>query len=449
MRIPRDSRAAAACVLANVSKQQGSLASLLPAAQAQVPAKDHAFLQALCYGVCRQWQTLENHLNQLLEKPLRNKDADIKALLLLGLYQLFYLRTPDHAAVSATVQASRALKKPWARGLLNSVLRNALKQAGQQGAPEALTPAAEHPEWLRQAIQTAWPESADAIFAANLTPAPMTLRVNAKQGSRTQYRQQLTSAGIAAAPIESAVVPMPLPMALSLVTPVDVAQLPGFADGSVSVQDAHAQLAATLLSIESDMRVLDSCAAPGGKTAHIAETYDCHITALDVDSKRVERMQTGFERLQLTIDCKTADATELETWWDGKPFERILLDAPCSATGVIRRHPDIKLTRRAEDIPALAARQLQLLEALWSTLAEGGRLLYATCSILPMENAAVIRQFVQQQSDAQVVNFSAVMQQFERQIANESVGWQLFPGQAGTHGWNGDGFYYAMLEKTR
>lgn len=436
-KIPRDTRAAAAWVLAQLVKQQGSLASLLPAANANIAAKDQPLLQALCYGACRHWFALQQQAAELLDKPLRNKDADVHALLCIGLLQLRYLRVPDHAAIATVVQATRALKKPWASGLINATLRKAQKQTDIPTL--SLDPAAEHPSWLRQAIEQAWPEQADAIFAANQIPAPMTLRVNARQHSVTDYQQLLTTAAITAEPLPNLVRDL-CSASLRLAEPVDVEQLPGFSKGSASVQDAHAQLAAPLLDVQPGMRVLDACAAPGGKTAHILEQNDCDVVALDIDAKRVERMQSGLKRLALSANCITADAADVNRWWDQQPFARILVDAPCSATGVLRRHPDIKLTRRAEDIDDLAHRQLALLQALWPCLAPGGKLLYATCSILPQENQQVIEQFLASQADAELATLPTSV---ELTAPETTIGWQLFPQPLG-----GDGFYYVLIQKT-
>lgn len=467
--MPSDVRAAAAWVLAKLSQQQGSLATLLPMAQSRVLERDHALLQALCYGVCRYWFSLHAAKGQWLQKPLRAKDADITALLLLGLFQLQYLRVPDHAAINATVQAAKILKKNWAAGLLNGVLRQAQRALKEQEqAVVTLAGSQEHPDWLRGMLNKHWPQHAEAIFLANMQPAPMSLRVNQRRVTREAYLQQLQAANLPAVP--SAI----NEVGIVLQTPTDVTMLPGFADGDVSVQDVHAQLAADLLDPAAGMRVLDACAAPGGKTAHILEKADCELLALDIEPERAALIEQGLQRLQLMtgehpVQVAAADAADVTSWWDGNSYDRILLDAPCSATGVIRRHPDIKLTRRADDIAVLAGIQANLLQQLWPCLAVGGRLVYATCSVLRHENSKVIEAFMQQYADAKLLE-APLLERLQlaasNVVLNTQFGYQLLPntmvgqdageriggnasanGNDDVNGTGGDGFFYAVIEK--
>jgi len=289
-----------------------------------------------------------------------------------------------------------------------------------------------HPHWLLTRLQQDWPDDWQAVCAANNARAPMTLRVNTLRGSPADYQQRLTEAGLAATSQPHA------PAALVLTEPTDVAALPGFAAGDVSVQDAAAQLAAPLLDVQAGQRVLDACAAPGGKTAHLLENNpSAELVALDNDAARLDRVAETLARLQLAARLLHADAGQVVDWWDGKPFDRILLDAPCSASGVIRRHPDIKALRRAVDIDALAAQQARLLDALWPCLAPGGKLLYVTCSVLAAENGRQVKTFLARTPDAAALPLAA---DWGRPAGH---GRQILPGEADM-----DGFFYALLVKT-
>lgn len=428
-------RVDAARVLAEVAQHGKSLSAVLPRTLAGVARpEERALLQELCYGVLRWHPRLQALAAQLLRKPFKPRDADIECLLWVGLYQLDYMRLPTYAAVTETVEAAKRLKKPWAASLLNGVLRNYMRNrdaiAGQvDSVPESRWA---HPRWLLQALQRDWPQQWQAIVEANNSRAPMTLRVNARRQTREEYLQRLHEAGIparAVTPVESAV---------TLEQPVGVERLPGFACGDVSVQDAAAQLAAIVLDAGPGMRVLDACAAPGGKTAHILErqTQLGQVVALDVDGQRLERVTETLRRLALQAQVLEGDAATPQPWWDGQGFQRILLDAPCSATGVIRRHPDIKLLRRAEDIEQLGVQQARILDSMWSMLDQGGMLLYATCSVMKRENQEQIAGFLRRHADAR-----------ERPLEVDwgvkvDVGRQILPGQD-----NMDGFYYACLEK--
>ncbi|KUJ83080.1 16S rRNA (cytosine(967)-C(5))-methyltransferase RsmB [Microbulbifer flavimaris] len=431
-----DVRAAAARVLAELLQSRGSLARLLPAAERSVSERDRPLLRELCYGSARTAPRLQLLADKLLRKP--PADIEVRALILLGLYQLEFTRIPDHASISATVNAARSLGLDRATGVINGVLRNALRnqetlQRKLSGNPQF---SSMHPAWLQQAIKGAWGAGAAGIFRANNTNPPMTLRVNTRHQSRDDYLAVLQQAGIDAAACEIS------PVGITLDSPCPVESLPGFAEGQISVQDESAQLAALLLAPGEGERVLDACAAPGGKTAHLLEQAPgIHLSALDIDEERLDRVIENLDRGEFEAELICADAGETEAWWDGKPFDRILLDAPCSATGVIRRNPDIKLLRRAEDITALAELQARLLRAQWQLLKPGGTLLYATCSILPTENTEVVARFIADTPDARD-NTPQLLCGREWGVA-QPAGRQLFPRPEA-----GDGFYYALLQKS-
>ena len=424
-------RALAARTLAAVLGEGQSLASVLPPALARTPPRDRGLLQELCYGVCRWQPQLQALLDLLLQRPLAPGEHTVRALLLVGLYQLWHLRMPEHAAVAETVAAAHTLQRPWAVGLSNALLRNALRRRAELTAALATREDAQtaHPRWLLQCLRQDWPDDWPDLVAANNARPPFTLRINTRQHSRADYQALLAASGHRAAPVAG------VDSALILDEPVEPLTLPGFATGAVSVQDAAAQLAAPLLAAEPGQRVLDACAAPGGKTGHLLERVsDLRLTALDQDPARLERVRASLQRLGLSATLLAGDARAPAGWWDGQPYERILLDAPCSASGVIRRHPDIKLLRRATDIAALAAQQGELLAALWPLLRPGGRLLYATCSVLRQENQAVIAAFLAAHADARE---APIVADWGRALHH---GRQILPGTAGM-----DGFYYAVL----
>lgn len=427
-------RLAACQALTPVLQGKASLASTLPNALTHVTESDKALTQELILGTARWQPRLELLLNKLLEKPLKQADKDLEALLYLGLYQLLYMRTPAHAAINETVSCVATLKKNWAKGLVNAVLRNAQRDSDSIFTSLAKDPVefTAHPRWLQKRLKQDWPEHWQAICAANNAHPPMTLRVNQRHLNRDSYLALLTQANIAASPC------LYSPDGIQLAKPCAVEQLPHFADGWVSVQDEAAQLAAQLLELKPNQSVLDACCAPGGKTCHLLELepHLKEVVALDADEKRLTRVTENLLRLNLQATLKTADARELSQWWNKRPFERILLDAPCSATGVIRRHPDIKLTRQAEDITPLAELQQAILTALWSTLAVGGILVYATCSILPEENTLNIARFLAQHPNARELDIG------DKVGIKQPHGRQLLP-QINGH----DGFYYAKLIK--
>jgi 16S rRNA (cytosine967-C5)-methyltransferase len=422
-----NSRAIAAQILAKVFRQHGNLDDGLASV-----ADDKAFIQELCFGVCRYYFSLSHIANQLLKKPFQRKDSDILALVLVGLYQIIYLEKEAFAAVNECVTAAKQLNKKWAAGLINGVLRNFLRNTETFLASIEKDPRARYncPKWLLDKVKQAYPEQWETILTANNTKAPMTLRVNQQEISRADYLTLLNTHGIEAQATQFST------DGITLNKPTNLTKLPGFSNGEISVQDEAAQLAAGLLDIQPKQIILDACAAPGGKTCHILECQpNNEVIALDNNAKRNERVTENLQRLELNATVITADAAETKQWAQGKSFDRILLDAPCSATGVIRRHPDIKLLRRPTDIKTLTETQLHLLQALWPLLSPGGILLYATCSILPDENDKLIQQFNDQQSNCEIMPIKATWG-----IATK-CGRQLLPEP-------NDGFYYSRLVKT-
>jgi len=426
---PLSFRAVAANVLLAVENGQ-SLSQCLPVALSQLPPEQRPQLQAICYGSCRWFHRLDDELNQRLKKPLRKPDRVIHHLMLVALFQLRFSEQATYAVLNETVEACRELDKPHLTGLVNGVLRAAEREGAPE--PEGDSSRFSHPVWMVEKLRHNWPDDWPAILNANNTRAPMTLRVNALRFSREDYLKLLTEAGIGARPTRFA------PFGIQLDHPVPVDRLPWFEDGGASVQDEAAQLCTTLLNLQPGQRVLDACAAPGGKTCAILEacTGLSEVVAIDESEERLPRVQENLDRLDLHATLKQADAADTEQWWDGQAFDRILLDVPCSATGVIRRHPDIKLLRRESDIVPLASIQLGLLEAMWSILKPGGRLVYATCSVFPQENHRIIQRFLTQQELAKPIHTDT---NWGRDL---TTGRQLLP-DPNSH----DGFFYAVLEK--
>ena len=426
-----NTRLIAAKVLTSVIRDGQSLTAALNNTLGVVESdKDRAFIQALCYGVCRNFHRLDYILSQMLDKPLN--DLDVTALALIGLYQLKFMRVKSHAAVSETVLAAR--KKPWAKALINALLRSYLR--GQEGfeqkADNVKSALVSHPDWLIQQIEQDWPMQAQQIFQQNNEQPPMALRVNLANISQDQYLQKLRDQGIEAEAVSFC------RSAILLNKPAVVDILPGFSEGWVSVQDTAAQLAAELLDVQIGHRVLDVCAAPGGKAAHILEHQPKvrELVAVDIDKLRLQRVNDNFQRLKLSAKLIVGDASKPEDWWDGQLFDRILLDVPCSALGVIRRHPDIKLLRRAEDISTLQVLQQRIMTAVWPLLAPGGIMLYATCSILKQENEQQIEAFLATNANAIEVPINADWGLVRR------YGRQILTGESAM-----DGFYYALIRK--
>lgn len=427
-----DTRALAATALAEIVRG-ASLRDVMERHAPRLPdARDRALLMALLSEGARWWLRFDPALDRLLDQPLRQKEPQVHALLVLGLVQLEVLQLQDYAAVAATVEATRALKRPRLAGLVNAVLRRwqrertVLLQALDAHAPTHHA----HPVWLAEAIAHDWPGQADAVMTADNLEPPLMLRVNRRRGTRDALLERLRLDGQTAEPHDW------LADAIVLPHSGEVTRLPGFAAGEFAVQDGAAQAAADLLDVRDGQRVLDACAAPGGKACHLLERADIALTAVESDPKRAQRIGQNLNRLGLGARLVVGDAGAPAGWWDGTPYDRILLDAPCSATGVLRRRPDVRLHRRASDLPALVAQQRRLLAALWPLLAHGGRLLYVTCSLLRAENEAVVAALLAAQPDARAVPLALPAGQ------PAGLGWQLLPGDGDL-----DGMYYAALEK--
>ncbi|PCJ27730.1 MAG: 16S rRNA (cytosine(967)-C(5))-methyltransferase [SAR86 cluster bacterium] len=431
---PPNSRAIVANILSELLSGHGSLTTHLAKHKEQ---DEFSLIQESCYGVCRWFNVLEHILSGLLNKPLKTSEQNLKCLLICGLYQLRELDVAEYAVINETVSAATVLKKPWAKGLVNAVLRNYLRkkdeieQALVDSAPAVLQA---HPQWLQNQLNKQWPDDAGLIMQNNNLRPPMTLRVNQVHKSRKDYLEVLADSSIQAKPGELA------ESAIYLEKPCPVSDIPGFAEGWVSVQDEASQLIPPLLQLSAGQRVLDACASPGGKTCHILESEHSltECLAIDLTETKLVRIKENLERLGLKATLLAADASEVSSWWDGKMFDRILLDAPCSATGIIRRHPDIKLLRKPEDVKALQHIQLNLLSALWQCLEPGGLLLYSTCSILRPENEELIGRFLESSDNAKYEGIAAdwgVECRFGR---------QLLPG--GNQG--PDGFFFSLLRKT-
>ena len=410
-----------------------ALAECLPVIERR---DDRGFVKELCFGTLRWFDQLEFLLERYLDKPLKARDSDIRMLILVGLYQLHRLDTPAHAATSETVNAAVELGKEWAKPLINAALRRSQREYPRLETELGLYPATyySHPGWLLDSVKQDWPDLWEAILQANNQRPPQHLRVNLLRSSRESYLEDLRQAGIRAQSCDAA------PCAVQALDPVDVNRLPGFDGGLVSVQDAGAQHAAILLDPQPGDRVLDACAAPGGKTAHICELQPAiaEITALDVDEKRLTLLRDTLNRLKLEATVTRADAASPDTWWDGRLYDRILVDAPCSATGVIRRHPDIKRLKTPGQFPALQRSQTGLLAALWPLLRPGGRLVYSTCSMLHGENDRVVETFLENHPSA---NLETIRSRWGAATAH---GRQLLPCLDNT-----DGFYYAVLTKVQ
>ena len=431
-------RAEAAKVVNAVVAQGRSLDAVLRDLDEQINPADGPLVKMLCYGTLRHHFRLRADLMKLLERPLKARDSVIESLLAVGIFQLIDTRIPDHAAVSMTVEAARVLRRPKYAGLINAVLRNYLRQEiGRQEAGDDES-RFNHPAWFIDALREDWPDDWQQILEANDDRAPMWLRVNQNRTTTADYLDRL------AQPDDGQAVLSGFTHAIRLAKPIPVAELPGFADGDVSVQDAAAQIAAPWLLMGGGSRILDACAAPGGKTGHLLElaSLDSTLTAIELDPERLASIHENLERLRLDATVLAADASKPKGWWDGQAFDRILLDAPCSASGVIRRHPDIKLLRRASDIDALAGLQTELLEALWPLLAPSGRLLYVTCSVLAAENDAIVGDFLARHSDARE---DRVLPNYNIRdlMVEKTCGFQVLPGSQGL-----DGFYFACLERT-
>lgn len=405
---------------------------------------DRASIRAIALGTLRWYLRLAPAVDSLLDDPKR-LPVDVRALLFAAAHQIEYSRTAPQLLVHIAVDAARALGHPRATGLINAVLRRFVAEREALFARIDASPARRtaHPQWLVDAIQTQWPMQAESILTANNAHPPMVLRADTSRTTVAAYLALLASVEIEARAIDWA------PDAIELLKPVSVSALPSFTDGLVSVQDAGAQLAAILLDTQPGMRVLDACAAPGGKTGHILErTPDlAELVALDIDGNRMNRVRENLARLGKSATLVAADVRAVDSFWDGRGFDRILVDAPCSSTGVIRRHPDIKLLRRANDIAALANVQLEILQAAFRMLAPGGRMLYGTCSLLTEENTVCLKKFLATEMQARVVEMPSGADSRQSALpastVSQEIGVQLLPGAAA----GSDGFYYACVEK--
>lgn len=421
--LKKNSRATAAHIIAKTLRNKLPLDIQLSDVK-----EDKAFVQYLCYGVCRYYFRLSCLIKPLLAKPLKPKDTDLFCLLLLGAFQLTVSDTEPFAAIHETVEAAKQLGKSWAANLINAILRRVERM--DKATIDTLLHETDCPDWLIAQIANTWPQQTTAISTATNQPAPLTLRVNQGKQSRLSFIAKCESANIACTAGTIS------PDAVIMESAVDVKQLPDFSSGSCSVQDEAAQLAVDLLDCQPNDRVLDACAAPGGKSCHILERQpSVTLTALDVDAIRQQRTAENCQRLNICANIVTGDLAYPEPWWDGTLFDRILLDAPCSALGVIRRHPDIKLLREHSMLARNSNKQVALLTRAWTLLQPSGTLLYATCSFLPVENDDVIARFLADNPSASVQPINA-----DWGIAGK-YGRYLLPGIT-------DGFYYCTLKKT-
>ena len=397
-----------------------------------IQPQDRGFIQTLSFGVLRWYWQLDVELKPLLNKPIKSKERLIKYVLLLGLFQLRHLKTPAHAAVSDTVKCCQQLGKPWAKNLVNACLRNYLREIESSQQKKQLDQHYSHPEWMIEAITKSWPDHAKAIFHANNRPGPLCLRVNPKYTSRDNYLLLLQQSNIDAQKDPHSQI------GIRITNSLPVNTLPHFNDGWVSVQDTASQIITQLLPIGARQRVLDACAAPGGKTGLLMENSpdDIEMHAIDIGGSRNKKMLDTLTRLKLKAQIIAGDASQPKQWWDQKPYERILVDAPCSGLGVIRRHPDIKHLRQVSDIQELQKTQAAILDACWQLLSEDGLLLYTTCSILPEENEQQIDSFIRRTSNVQI-------EKIQHPTALPlTLGMQSLPGTSDM-----DGFYYCLLRK--
>ncbi len=423
-------------ILAKVFADQQSLATSMPLElDLMEDLRERALAQALCYGVMRHYYSLNFILSTLLDKKLKKKDSDVKALILIGLYQLDHMRTPAHAAVSASVESCKELKKTWAKNLVNAVLRRYQREHDKFPELIAADESAnnEHPAWLLEILKDEYPQHWQSIIKENNLPPPMSLRVNLRKTDRDSYLKKLQATGIEAQASDLN------QTGIVLTQPVGVEALPDFAEGHVSVQDLAAQLAIPLLEPQAGERILDACSAPGGKLAQLLETSPTlqQAVAVEKEPHRFKKLENTLERLGLSATLIQNDARAIDDWWDKQLFDRILIDAPCSASGVIRRHPDIKYLRTTEDIQNIMVLQAEILDALWPLLRKGGKLLYITCSVFKAENDEQIAAFSNKHNDVNSMPIQATWGMATK------YGRQILPGENAM-----DGFYYAQLQKT-
>lgn len=428
-----DTRALAAQALADIALRGMSLREAMEQKAPKLrDPRDRALLMALLSDGARWWLRFDTALDRLLDKPLRHKEPEVHALLVLGLVQLEILQLQDYAAVAATVEATRALGRPRLAGLVNAILRRWQRERVELLAALDTRPQTRYalPPWLVKTITTDWPDQQEPVLADSNREPPLMLRANRRRITRDALIEQLRAAGYQADAHPWLADGIVLPHSS------DVTRMPGFAEGWFAVQDGAAQVAADVADVRHGQRVLDACAAPGGKACHLLERAEIALTALDFDATRTTRIRQNLDRLGLQADVRVGDAGDPSGWWDGKLFDRILIDAPCSATGVLRRRPDVRLHRRASDIEPLVAQQQRILAALWPLLAPGGRLVYITCSLLRAENEAVVDRFFTGRDDAKAIPLQLPAGQ------TATTGWQILPGDGDL-----DGMYYAVFER--
>lgn len=395
--------------------------------------RDVALARHLVYGVLRWLSALDWLAGQLLSKPLKKREREVQRLIFIGLQQLWHDQTASHAAINETAECARTLGKPWAVGLINAVLRRFQREQTQllaklEQVPEKFA----HPKWMLTEIKSSWPEHWQEIVEANNRQGPLWLRINRQRADETKLKQDLGAAGfeVAGHPFAKD--------AISISPAAAVSKIPGFENGWLSVQDPAAQLACDLMAPANGDRILDACAAPGGKTAHLLESYpQIDLVVLDRQKSRVDQIHENLERLGLEATTQVADAGVVESWWDGQEFDKILLDAPCSASGVIRRHPEIKWLREPGQVQSAVKTQASLLDAMWPLLKAGGMLVYATCSFFERENELQVQQFLERHANATVE-----IPDVKWGIAG-ATGRQILPGEAQM-----DGFFYAVLRKS-
>jgi 16S rRNA (cytosine967-C5)-methyltransferase len=432
-------RSLAVYAVARILRENVTLDAALHDALAAAPAALTPSVRSLSYGAVRGYYRHEAILGKLLSQPVRSLDLYLRALLSVALFELEDARTPEYAVVDAAVKTAKSTDAARASGLVNAVLRRYLRERKTLDVEIARNPVTRHasPIWLADRYRADWPVRWTQLLAAGDTQPPMWLRINGRRTSTDSYVEKLQEAGLPAR-ADSRV-----PLAVVLDSPCDVHELPGFNEGLVSVQDLGAQCVAFPLQLAAGQRVLDACAAPGGKTALIAEREPelARLVGVDLDPQRLERVKENLLRGALHADLKVGDAAKPGAWWDGVPFDRILLDAPCSALGVIRRHPDIRLRKSPSEIDKLPFLQARLLASAWRMLAAGGRLVYATCTVTRTENRDVVAAFLEGTPDASIIQ-AENWPGWPGFGEGDGFGRQILPGEAGA-----DGFYYAALEK--
>ena len=424
-------RAHAAEVINALQSQQSNLDILIRKHAKILVESDKKLLKSICYGICREWFHLEEIESQLLDKPLKARDQILSSIVRCGIYELGWMGSKEHAVVSEYVDVTVTEGRPWARGLVNAVLRQFIRKKSElkmeRHSAQTLW---NHPQWLIDIIKINWPEHWEKVLVENNVHPPMTLRVNRRRQSRDDYLARIKALGIEAekgSAVDS----------VRLSQPLTLQALEGFEEGVVSIQDESSQWASIILNPQNNERILDACAAPGGKTCHLLEMADSHITALDISEKRLFRIKENLVRLGLRAELIVADASHIESWWDQQYFDAIILDLPCSATGVIRRNPDVRLMRSETSLRSLIGMQTMILDAAWETLNVGGRFLVTTCSILPQENQLQIKKFLDRHTDAQLTSIVGAPG------INTEFGIQHLPTHAG-----GDGFFYSLLFKS-